>query len=243
MHVFPDFTCFLTKICYNICVYRVYPYITEGHTLRNTYAETDCRQAVLLFEDTVVTAYCKKASSMKSTNELKDALLESAVHVVAQHGLEKTTTKLIASDAHVNEVYIYRCYENKDTLLKAAFHAEDIRLAVPVHKTMTVMWTVGLSWKERCFLLWKPCWEFILHKPDDCRFCLQYYYSASCRQYAYEEHLAFYRPLVEEIRPVFRPETNADMLLHRIFDTMLSFASRVLSGEVENSEKNRETDI
>ena len=59
----------------------------------------------------------------------------------------------------------------------------------------------------------------------------------------YEEHLAFCRPLVEEIRPVFRPETNADMLLHRIFDTMLSFASRVLSGEVENSEKNRETDI
>lgn len=94
----------------------------------------------------------------------------------------------------------------------------------------------GLNWKERCFLLWKSCWEFILHKPDDCRFYLQYYYSVSCRRHAYDEHLKYFHSLFDEIRPVFRPDTNVDMLLHQIFDTMLSFAARVLSDEIKDSE-------
>lgn len=128
---------------------------------------------------------------MKSITGLREALIESAVRIVAQHGFEKTMTKPIASDAHVNEVYIYRCYENKDALLNAAFHAEDIRLAELVHKTMPVMRTVGLSRKERCFLLWKPCWDFMVHRPDGCRFYLQYCCSAGCRQYHMKSILRF----------------------------------------------------
>ena len=42
--------------------------------------------------------------------------------------------------------------------------------------------------------------------------------------------------MFNEIRPVFRPYTNVDMLLHQIFDTMLSFAARVLSDEIKDSE-------
>ena len=29
----------------------------------------------------------------------------------------------------------------------------------------------------------------------------------------------------------FKPEANVDMVLHQVFDTMLSFAARVLGGE------------
>lgn len=48
------------------------------------------------------------------------------------------------------------------------------------------------------------------------------------------------RALFDEIRPVFRPDTNVDMLLHQIFDTMLSFAARVLSDEIKDSEDTTE---
>lgn len=113
---------------------------------------------------------------------------------------------------------------------------EDVCLAEHVRKSLPVMRIRGLNWKERCFLLWKSCWEFILHKPDDCRFYLQYYYSVSCRRHAYDEHLKYFHSLFDEIRPVFRPDTNVDMLLHQIFDTMLSFAARVLSDEIKDSE-------
>lgn len=153
---------------------------------------------------------------MRSLNEVREALLNSTVRIVSQYGLERTTTKLIAADAQINEAYIYRCYDSKDSLLQATFHMEDVCLAEHVRKSLPVMRIRGLNWKERCFLLWKSCWEFVLHKPDDCRFYLQYYYSASCRRHAYDEHLKYFHSLFNEIRPVFRPDTNVDMLLHQI---------------------------
>ena len=90
---------------------------------------------------------------MRSLNEVRDALLESTVRIAARHGLERTTTKLIAADAQINEAYIYRCYDNKDALLQAAFHNEDVRFAAHVRKSLSVMQKQGLSWKESCFLL------------------------------------------------------------------------------------------
>lgn len=42
------------------------------------------------------------------------------------------------------------------------------------------------------------------------------------------------------MRFAFRPETNLDILVHQIFDTMLSFAARVQSGEIANDEVNVE---
>lgn len=59
---------------------------------------------------------------MRNLNEVREALLNSTVRIVAQYGLERTTTKLIAADAQINEAYIYRCYDSKDSLLQATQH-------------------------------------------------------------------------------------------------------------------------
>ena len=34
----------------------------------------------------------------------------------------------------------------------------------------------------------------------------------------------------------FKPEANVDMVLHQVFDTMLSFAARVLGGEMPDDD-------
>ena len=34
----------------------------------------------------------------------------------------------------------------------------------------------------------------------------------------------------------FKPEANVNMLLHQVFDTMLSFAARVLGGEMPDDD-------
>ena len=62
------------------------------------------------------------------------------------------------------------------------------------------------------------------------------YYSADCRAQAYDTHLKHFHALIEKVRPAFKPGTNVDMLVHQIFNTMLAFATRVLNGEMENSE-------
>ena len=149
---------------------------------------------------------------MRNLSDVRNTLLDSTVRVVAQHGLERTTTKLIAADAQINEVYIYRCYNSKDELLKAAFHLEDVRLAEHVQKSLSVMRIHSLSWKERCFLLWKTCWEFILHQPDDCLFYLQYYYSVSCRRQAYDEHLQYFHLL-----QILIHHESAEYILHQYY--------------------------
>ena len=168
--------------------------------------------------------------------DMKQAFMESAVRVVARDGMEKATTKAIAAEAKLNEAYIYKCFPSKDDLLSEAFLMEDDHFSAFLKKTLPVMRTPGLPWKMRTYILWKRSWEHILGIPNDCGFYIRYYYSASCRAHAYEEHLSYYRPLIEKVSTAFRPGTHMDMLIHQIFSTMLFFASRVLGGELENSE-------
>lgn len=114
---------------------------------------------------------------------------------------------------------------------------EDVNFANLLQKTLPVMHMPGLSWKERAYILWKRSWDFILNEPADCIFYIRYYYSASCRSHAYETHLACFKPLIEKVSKSFKPGTYMDMLIHQVFSTMLFFASRVMNGEMENSEE------
>lgn len=167
---------------------------------------------------------------------IKQAFMDSAVRVVARDGLVKATTKAIAAEAGLNEAYIYKCFSSKDELLCRAFLMEDERFAALLHEALPVMRITGFTWKERAFMLWKRSWEFILDKEADCIFYIRYYYSADCREYAYEAHLSYFHGLLERVRPSFKPDTNIYLLVNQIFDTMLGFAARVLNGEMENSE-------
>lgn len=96
--------------------------------------------------------------------EMRQVFIDSAVRVVARDGLEKTTTKAIASEAKLNEAYIYKCFSGKDDLLSAALHMEDVNFANLLQKTLPVMHMPGLSWKERAYILWKRSWDFILNE-------------------------------------------------------------------------------
>ena len=173
---------------------------------------------------------------MKKERNAREAFIESTVRIVARDGLDKTTTKAIATDAGLNEAYIYRCFENKEDLLRAAFHMEDLNFAHFLKETLPVMHDEQLPWKERAFRLWKASWRFVLDKQDDCCFYIRYYYSANCRKYAYEEHLQCYQRLIAATKQAFKPEANTEMLIHQIFDTMLSFASRVIGGEMPDDD-------
>ena len=126
---------------------------------------------------------------MKRERNAKQAFIEGTVRVVAKDGLDKTTTKAIATEAGLSEAYIYRCFESKEALLCAAFHMEDVAFAYFLKQNLVGMHIQNAPWKDRAFQLWSASWRFILGRKDDCLFYLRYYYSANCRTYAYEEHL------------------------------------------------------
>ena len=173
--------------------------------------------------------------------EIRQAFIQSAIHVVAQQGLVKATTKAIAAAAGLNEAYIYKCFRGKDELLAAALWKLDEGLGRQLYETFPrIMYNENLTWKERCFLLWRSSWEFILEKADECLFYLRYYYSSDFRLYARERHLQYYRALRSRTDHVFRPEADIDMIIHQIFETMLAFAAHVMAGEMENNDTTTE---
>lgn len=172
--------------------------------------------------------------------EIRQAFIQSAIHVVARQGLVKATTKAIAAAAGLNEAYIYKCFKGKDELLAAALWKLDDGLARHLSETFPIMRNTTLSWKERCFILWKSSWEFILEKTDECLFYLRYYYSSDFCLYARERHLQYYRALRSRTDHVFRPEADIDMIIHQIFETMLAFAAHVMAGEMENNDTTTE---
>ena len=132
---------------------------------------------------------------MKRERNAKQAFIEGTVRVVARDGLDKTTTKAIATEAGLSEAYIYRCFESKEALLCAAFHMEDVAFAYFLKQNLVGMHIQNAPWKDRAFQLWSASWRFILGRRDDCLFYLRYYYSANCRTYAYEEHLQCFQEL------------------------------------------------
>ncbi len=168
---------------------------------------------------------------------MRQVFIESAVHVVAREGLEKTTTKAIAAQAKLNEAYIYKCFSGKDELLNEALHMEDDNFAVLLHETLPVMKDKRFTWKERAYKLWKTSWDFILEERDDCIFYIRFYFASIGVNSVYSKHLDSYRPLGDRIKNTFKPGTNMDMLIHQIFCTMLFFASRVMDGDLENNEE------
>ena len=60
--------------------------------------------------------------------EIRQRLIDGTIRVIAREGLDKATTKHIASETSVNEVYIYRCFENKEALFAKTFAALDEEL-------------------------------------------------------------------------------------------------------------------
>lgn len=117
---------------------------------------------------------------MKRERNAKQAFIEGTVRVVARDGLDKTTTKAIATEAGLSEAYIYRCFESKEALLCAAFHMEDVAFAYFLKQNLVGIHIQNTPWKDRAFQLWSASWRFILGRRDDCLFYLRYYYSAIC---------------------------------------------------------------
>lgn len=171
-------------------------------------------------------------------NQMRKIFIESAVSIVARQGLHKATTKAISTMTGLNEAYIYRCFRNKEDLLHAAFHHEDLNFLWNAMSMAPVFELRDIPWKQRCFLFWQTCWNFVLAKPDDCIFYLRYYHSGQCMENAYAEHMEFFHDAIDRIRGYFKPTVDADLVMHQAFDTLLSFASRVMNREMPNDQEN-----
>lgn len=170
---------------------------------------------------------------MALREDYRELLLDAAVLVVSRDGLDHATTKAIAKEAACNEVYIYRNFGSKEGLLQAAFDRADIHFIQMVIKHLDVLDDRSMTLEQRCHALWQPVWAFCLSGPDIIRFYLRYYYSAQYLTSARALHHHNYQQLQARLNRYFISEHDCWLLMAHIFETILSFVSHVLCGDLE----------
>lgn len=160
-------------------------------------------------------------------DELRSRLIDGTIYVIAEDGLDKATTKQIGTKTMLNEVYIYRCFQDKEDMFAKAFDALDEEL---VNKTMlhvSVMYMHQLDFETRCRLFFSAIWKFLLGNREKCLTYVRYYYSPYFKAYSAETHKKRYMPLVEKFKPAFCDEADVWMILNHMFNVILDFAVKV----------------
>lgn len=173
-------------------------------------------------------------------DELRRGLIDGTVHVIAQEGLDKASTKQIGLATSINEAYIYRCFENKEDMFAKAFESLDNELVAKAMKHVDIMYMQELEYEMRCWVFFNSVWRFLLGNRDKCLAFIRYYYSPYFSRYSAEEHKKRYVPLVAKFKDAFRKEANVWMIMNHILTTMLDFAVKVFDGAVSDNDDTAE---
>lgn len=165
----------------------------------------------------------------KVHDQQKAALMEATVKAIVADGVENLTTRSIGVLSGVNEVYIYRYFENKEDLVSKTFSYCDERFLRCILENFPVMSCDSLDYETRCRVLFKKCWDYIMQYPDWLIFYVRYYYSSTFQKYSYAEHMERYSVLNEKMRPICHPDAEVPTVLHHILDTLLSQARKQIT--------------
>lgn len=170
---------------------------------------------------------------------MRQQLMESAIHVVAAEGIHKATTKAIAKHSGINEVYIYRLFEDKDDLFAQTFALIDSELIACILKYEPIMKMQALEIEERCYIFFRSCWRNILDY-DKCSFFIKYYYSHYYNSYSPLKRRKAYAKVIESFTPAFREGTDIWRIFNRILDIVYSTVIKILRNEIQDNEETAE---
>lgn len=164
------------------------------------------------------------------------ALVESTVRTVSNHGLDKTTTKLIANGANLNEVYIYRLFEGKEDLLKKTFDKIDGELASKCKENFPILKKEGYDFDTKNRMVFSALWKFLIADRDKCLFFIRYYHSPYFKKFSSEEHFKRYKSIVDLMAFAFKTGVNAGLMLNHILTVTLHYVLLVFNGVLEDND-------
>jgi AcrR family transcriptional regulator len=182
---------------------------------------------------------------MRYEAEIKELLIENAIHLIAEGGFEKATTKELTycggqlPNFRMNEVYIYRFFGSKENLYESAFVRLDTELFHAFKRGVEKVNGYEDDVKEKLGKFFSMAWQFILGDEERCRYYIRYYYSIYFRGNSRKTHKKLFEGIVNEMIPMFKEEADVFSILHSVFTTLFDFAIRVYNGELEDNEINR----
>ncbi len=173
-------------------------------------------------------------------HDVEERLIEHTIQVIAEEGLEKTTTKAIVKGTNINEAYIYRFFEDKDDLLRKTFVSLDEELVAVTTQSAAVLQDTSKSIHDRLRMMFITVWRFLLGNSAKCLAYTRLFYSPHFKKYLLAAHTERYQPLVDAVTIGFVDGANVWMILNHILNVMLDFAVKVFNGEVPDNDDTEE---
>ena len=182
---------------------------------------------------------------MKREAEVKELLISNAIHLIAEGGFEKATTKEMTHyggnlpDFKMNEVYIYRIFGSKEQLYEAAFLTLDGELFRAFHNGIAAVDGLEGDIKQKLYAFFLRSWNFILGNEERCRCYVRFYYSIYFKGSSLDAHKKMFEEMISGLTPLFKTEADVTSIMHSVFTALFDFAIRVYNGELEDNEINR----
>ena len=168
-------------------------------------------------------------------NRIRNALMDGAIKVVARDGLEKITTRSIASECDLHDAYIYRYFIDKEDLLMKTFIREDKAMTARIKENLENSDLKGKSIEEVLRAIVMPMWDFLMENEDVCKFYVRYYYSIHFEKDAIEEFREDNRTLHAAFEELFPKGADLELMFHYHMDTLLNIAMKVTTDEIEKT--------
>lgn len=164
--------------------------------------------------------------------DVQSRLIDRTIIVIAENGLDKTTTKAIIKGTDINEAYIYRYFNDKEDLLSHVLDTLDEELVAKAMQHLPVMYMRELEYELRCRVFFEAVWKFLLGNKEKCLAFVRYYYSPYFTKYSAESHKRRCVPVVEKCKEAFKDEADVWMILNHILNVMLDFAVKAHNGQM-----------
>ena len=183
---------------------------------------------------------------MKREAEIKGLLINNAIHLIAEGGFEKATTKELTHsggdlpDLKMNEVYIYRIFGSKENLYAEVFYALDKELFNAFKNGVALILDSNEGTREeKMYKFFLLAWKFLLGNEERCRCYIRYYYSIYFKGDSLVAHNKLFAGMISDFSPMFKDEADVVAILHSVFTAMFDFCIRVYNGDLEDSDINR----
>ena len=176
--------------------------------------------------------------------EIRETLISNTIHLIAEGGFEKATTKAITYSGerlpHVkmNEVYIYRLFGSKEHLYEVVFLKLDTELFYAICSAMEEAGDIEVNTKGKLKEIFQKAWHFVLKNEERFRCYVRYYYSVYLVGSSLESHNKHFEIVVNAFRPLFKEEADVKSIMHSVLTALLDFAVRVYNGDLEDNDIN-----
>lgn len=174
------------------------------------------------------------------TEDMRITLIESAIHTISEVGIDRATTKLLATTAKLNEAYIYRIFGGKEELFEESFLYVDKQFSAHLLKCFKTALCSPDTIKVNFRRLFSQIWDFVLIDKEKCSFFIRYYYSRYYTKECRAKREKIYHRVMLLIKRIFKDDINTWWLFNYMLDVIFSSAVKVLRDEIPNNEQTEE---